>query len=152
MPGLGQALARLPERTLDLVLQRGAEQRARGYTPEQRNQVRVLHAAALRRIHAGRGLRDASDVVAAGAVYREAALLAVRSVVSARDPELGETLEPPALFERIDVQSDVFEHARRLATDTDLLAIDKLSPVRATRATPLCPAVGDDAQLSCFRR
>jgi hypothetical protein len=131
MPGLRQGLARLPRRALEIVLQRDAEQRARAYAPEQQERLRMLHAAALRRIRAGRGLRDASDVVAAGAVYREAAQLAARSVVVAREPGVGDELEPAAIWARLDVPADAFEHARQLATDTDMLTLDKLSPVRA---------------------
>jgi hypothetical protein len=131
MPGLRQELVRLPRRALEIVLQRDAEQRARAYAPEQQERVRMLHAAAVRRIRAGRGLRDASDVVAAGAIYREAAQLAARSVVVTREPVIGDQLEPAAIWERLEVPADAFEHARQLATDTDLLTLDKMSPVRA---------------------
>jgi hypothetical protein len=139
MPALLERLTRIPRRAAELVLQREAEQRAYQYGVEQRAQLRDSHAAALRRIRAGRGLRDASDVVAAGAVYREAATLAARSVLAGLDPAATAEPEVELLWARLETllgaasegEESPFQRARRMATERDLLALDKLSPVRA---------------------
>lgn len=142
MPALLERAARIPKRAVDVVLQRRAETRARAYTPEQRDRVRVLHQAAKRRIRAARELRDASDIVAAGTLYREAGVLAARACVVAQDPESDGELDAAEAWSRLDritggepsaegAAETPYERARRLATDPDLLAIDKLAAVPA---------------------
>jgi hypothetical protein len=138
MGAFAERMSRLPKRALDLVLQRRAEARAKAYAPEQHERVRTLHRAALARIIAGRGLRDASDVVAAGTLYREAALLTARAVVAAHDPAPDTELDAKQAWERLDQitteprEPDTpYARAKRLATDSDVLALDRMPPVRA---------------------
>ncbi len=85
-------LLQLPQRSKEAFLLRAAEAQARGYSPEQAASVRHFHGAAARRLLAARDLRDATNLAAAATLYREAATLAARSVLSAQSVD--EPVEP----------------------------------------------------------
>ncbi len=135
MAALLQQIRHVPARVLDVFLLRRAESRARAFSPAQQANVKRLHQAALVRLTSARRLRDASEIIAAGTLYREAALLAARAAVVAHDAEARDDLDAEQAFARLkELASETdpnLSEAQRLATDPNRLAIDELGAIEA---------------------
>ncbi|MCA9599057.1 MAG: discoidin domain-containing protein [Myxococcales bacterium] len=138
-----QKLAALPKRALEAVVLKEAEARAKSYRPEQSEGVHQLWHAAVRRMRAARDLRNASNVAAAGTLYREAGVLTARAVALAAGesfadaaawPRVRELAEqgalprtPPSAF----ADGEPLDEAQDLAEQTDALLLDAVPPVVA---------------------
>jgi hypothetical protein len=146
MAGIAAKLSALPKRALEAVLLRQAEERAKSYAPEQGAHVRSLWQGAVRRMRAARDLRDASNVAAAGTLYREAGVLAARAIVTAQDAganavddaaawnrvrELAELGNLPKTSIAAFADGEPLDEARDLAEAADPLLVDALPPAVA---------------------
>lgn len=151
MPDFRTTISGLSRRLRESLTLREAEQRARGYSPEQSARLIELHDAAVERLRSARDLRDATRIGAASAIYREALLLVPRTLLLSWDPlrpvdavdaetawqELeGRLIAPqpdPRFVDRKGRRVQAFRQARELATEPDLLTLDRLRPVDALR-------------------
>ncbi len=145
MAGIAAKVTALPKRAVEAVLLRQAEARAKSYAPEQGARIRSLWLGAIRRMRAARDLRDASNVAAAGTLYREAGVLAARAVVTAQDAsanvddvaawkrvqELAEQGTLPTTSVAAFADGEPLDEARDLAEAADPLLVDALPPVLA---------------------
>jgi hypothetical protein len=145
-PPLATSTQRGATRLVDVLWLGAAERRARSYSSAQLEKIAAYHAGAAVRLAAARDLRDAARIAAAGAVYREAALLTAFALVAAAEPATEvEALGAQALFARLqDMSSDFalpprrlerfragLAEAERLVTDPDRLALDRSKPIVA---------------------
>jgi len=144
-------ISRFTRRLRESLTLREAEQRARVFTPEQSARLGQYYDAALERLRSARDLRDATRIGAASAIYREALLLGPRTLLFAWDPlrpvdsvgadtawqELEARLiapQPdPRFVDRKGRRVRAFQDAKALATQPDLLALDRMRPVEALR-------------------